>query len=566
MKNLGREEPRSTVPLPSLLLLGALLCPLVAPLSAQTRMLTAEGTTGSGVGQSFAAAGDLDGDGVPDMLAGNPTTNFIQERVIAFSGADGSIIHAFLTPTQIIGFGKSCDGGRDIDGDAVPDVLVGAFVGSTGNPAPFSLENGSVFAYSGATKALIRDHVGVPGQNLGNPVRFLDDMDGDGVPEYGAGATHFGESFRPPEVGEAFVYSGATGLLVHALSEGGADDFFGVAIESIGDIDQDGVADFAVGAPNTSVAPFTLNGAVYLFSGATGQIIRVDVGIDGARFGLAIAHMGDIDDDGIDDYATTWFLGTNGAAVISGATGTPILTIQSPIAGFFQVQSQLESLADVDGDGKRDIILRYYGTLDRHLLVASGATGAPLYIIPDEQLQIGGFPGAIACVGDLDGDGLEEIGVTDSSASSGGDVYAYSLRPLHALETELSASKGGAVAFGLTGSTACAEGTYFLLTGFSGTRPGFTVGQADVPLNFDLLTGFSVTFANQAPFITTFGALDADTGRGTASFDLTGVPFPPAAVGVVLSFAYAAKCGATSANVGGPWNFASNAEAVVIVP
>jgi len=549
--------------------LAAAFLVLALPSYGQTRIITGVGPFTSCIGGSLAPAGDLTGDRVPDLLAGQGILG--KERVVIFSGADGSIAHVIMTPTFGIQFSWSIDGGVDVTSDGMLDILVGSNLGSSGLPWPQSQENGSVMLYSGATKALVREHVGLPGQNVGGTVAFLGDLDGDGVPEYGAGATHnLGFGGGGGDVGEAYVYSGATGQERYHLTDGvpGAD--YGWAIRSIGDVDLDGVSEFCVTARYESSGGLSFNGAVYLYSGANGTFMRKDVGSNNsAYFGLAVAAIGDVDADGRADYVATAWNATNGAAVISGWTGSVISYIQSPLfpGVNYTPSPTVETIEDLDGNGLPEVVLRCFnGSGPRHVMISNCLTGEPLYYILDSQPQTGGFPGALAVLDDVDGDGREDLAISDSSATVSGEAYVYTTRALVAMEDYLPLA-GGAIPLELNGGVPHAGAPYFVLASLSpagsGSCSGLPIGTTMIPLCLDLLMSFSITLANIPPFVNTAASLDVATGKALASFDLTGVALPPSAVGVALWFAYIAK-GGQPQEAGGPWTIASNPEAVVI--
>ncbi len=111
-------------------------------------------------GSAVAGVGDLDGDGVPDLLVGawgeSPGTSpDVAGRAYALSGADRSVLHTLASPNEQEsgGFGFSVAGVPDADGDGVGDLLVGA-VGESPGPSPNNA--GRVYLYSGATGALLR--------------------------------------------------------------------------------------------------------------------------------------------------------------------------------------------------------------------------------------------------------------------------------------------------------------------------------------------------------------------------------------------------------------------------
>lgn len=85
-----------------------------------------------------------------------------------------------------------------------------------------------------------------------------------------------------------------------------ANDRFGFSLALIGDVNADGFADFAVGAPGvveTSVNPAPTAGYVKVFSGKTGLVIYTFTGPTGVEFGYALAGVGDINQDQVPDIA-----------------------------------------------------------------------------------------------------------------------------------------------------------------------------------------------------------------------------------------------------------------------
>jgi hypothetical protein len=82
-------------------------------------------------GDGLPEAGDINGDGVPDVVVGAALQDGAQSdegQVFVFSGADSSPLHTLNSPfpQHDAFFGWSVAGTRDINGDGVPDVVVGA--------------------------------------------------------------------------------------------------------------------------------------------------------------------------------------------------------------------------------------------------------------------------------------------------------------------------------------------------------------------------------------------------------------------------------------------------------
>ena len=103
---------------------------------------------------------------------------------------------------------------------------------------------------------------------LGMQVLFLDDINGDGVPEFGCGS--FCTDLRDTNSGSVYIFDGATQAPLRRHDGYGHQARLGETAISIPDIDGDGVLDLAVGAPNERNG----RGNVGLFSGATGEFLR----------------------------------------------------------------------------------------------------------------------------------------------------------------------------------------------------------------------------------------------------------------------------------------------------
>src|SRR5262249_30997132 len=138
-------------------------------------------------GQSVAVLGDIDGDGIDDLVAGGPGQMYFSSvtgLVRILSGADGSILSTI--PGLSVGdqFGTWVATLGDLDLDGTLDYVVGApGVDVTGS------ESGAVYAISGATGYTFYELDGAAaGDRLGCSVAALGDVDGDGFGDFVAGS------------------------------------------------------------------------------------------------------------------------------------------------------------------------------------------------------------------------------------------------------------------------------------------------------------------------------------------------------------------------------------------
>ncbi len=265
-------------------------------------------TTGN-FGNSVAGPGDLTGDGIPDFVVAARYESSVAPyagNVYIYSGADGSLVRTLVSPTAIEDgtFGWRVEPVSDLDADGVPDLLVSAL---RERPEPGSSQLGRVHVFSGATGEWVRAFdSGVEDSlpTMDGALADVGDIDGDGIADVAVGGTTVGEN------GVVYLFSGATRALIRLIDpvlEGAVASGFGAAIAPIGDVDADGVPDLFVGAPfeNTSDDPDETDrsGAAHVISGATGEdLLKLNSSYPrlNGRFGFAIAWA-DIDGDGQND-------------------------------------------------------------------------------------------------------------------------------------------------------------------------------------------------------------------------------------------------------------------------
>jgi len=274
---------------------GAVGCGLVRLVSGANGITIRDRRGDSGgdhMGWSVAAAGDVDHDGVPDVLGGAIDDDDLGEStgsVRIWSGASGATIRTLVGAGSREIFGWSLSGGADVDGDGTSDVVAG------GPYFTITPASGVVRAHSGATGALLWSAAG-PGvyDGFGSAVALVGDVDGDGRSDVLAGA-------RQPftgGTGYARLLSGASGALIHHIPGASLDRRFGAALCAAGDVDYDGVPDFAVGAPEAS-RNGSQSGLVRLFSGASANVLHEYLGAGtGHLFGTSVASGGDLTGEG----------------------------------------------------------------------------------------------------------------------------------------------------------------------------------------------------------------------------------------------------------------------------
>jgi len=99
-----------------------------------------------------SGAGDVDNDGYDDLLAGMPTDSTNGTRagaMFVFSGSDRSLLYSMYGDAQYVDFGHSVAGAGDVDGDGFPDVIGSSIYdaadgSSSGLARVYSGENGAI--------------------------------------------------------------------------------------------------------------------------------------------------------------------------------------------------------------------------------------------------------------------------------------------------------------------------------------------------------------------------------------------------------------------------------------
>ncbi|MFT7668125.1 MAG: hypothetical protein ACI8X5_000812 [Planctomycetota bacterium] len=369
------------------------------------------------LGASLANAGDVDGDGIDDLLVGAPENGNvfgpnINGFVKLYSGASGNemvgpVGHIDGGPTAV-SFGYSVAGNADVDGDGTLDLIVGA---------PFSDINstqasGHVSVRSGVDGTEIRSNFGELGQeNLGYVVVGFGDLNGDGFDEYGAGS-HVSNSDR----GVARVYDGQSGTELYQFDGTTLGDRLGISMSAIGDIDGDMVDDILVG---------TAYDGYYAFSGADGTEIRHTTVFGDDTFGSTISRINDVTGDMIDDIAVgstqlgVFTQGPGRLYVMNGVTGNLVFGLDGSAAG--QGFGKLvASAGDWNGDGKGDIMVSADPQVGPgYVEIISGVSGAPSLASFTESTVGDNIGAGMAGLGDVNGDGKIEvaIGLPDNSTN-----------------------------------------------------------------------------------------------------------------------------------------------------
>jgi len=433
-------------------------------------------------GGSIAAAGDLDGDGVDDLVgAGSMSSRWLDGTLFAISGASGALawrvdgtpgLDEQLGAVIAVGGDSDGDGDRDLlsscaslgvetfdlatgarggllatpqpplafvldvdlGGDGRPELLVG----SPGIAAAGQLAGAGWFAVWDPVAAarLVEGWGEKWDSRFGAASIVIEDRDGDGWRELAVGVPGgFGDAR-----GHVSIISGRDGSELARVASSVFGDEFGAALAAVADQDGDGLVEWLVGAPGAAGG-----GEVELLSGGSGaRLLTFAAPTGAARFGSVVATAGDANGrwralvgDASAKVGTTTAGRIDLLDLASGATlASRNGTLTRPFLGICAA-----AIGDVTGDGVPDLAVGsefesasvYYG----NLTLLDGATLAVVWSV-DGNGAGGSLGRSVSAVGDLDGDGVADLvtGHVDGllfpsstvSARSGGDgspIWSY---------------------------------------------------------------------------------------------------------------------------------------------
>ncbi|MCK6530367.1 FG-GAP-like repeat-containing protein [Myxococcota bacterium] len=420
------------------------------PLLTPAAWAVTGGQASAFTGFSVASAGDVNGDGLADVIVGSPFyDDGSSEDGLAsvFHGSEaGPSETADWSDTSGSGgayFGWSVATAGDVNGDGYDDVVVG------GPKADYAFtDGGRAYVYHGSSAGLDPSPAwtadgGASYAQFGWSAASAGDVNGDGYDDVVVGSP-FRSNGQSSE-GLAYLYLGsASGLSTSPAwtaeaNQTGAN--FGYSVASAGDVNGDGYGDVIVGAP---YYPYDDQGKVYVYLGsATGLAASpawTKVGeSEYANAGYSVSSAGDVNGDGYDDVVvgSSGFSGGDfegGRADVYLGSASGLWTTPAWTAGEAQdgagLGESVASAGDVNGDGYDDVVVGalYFDVGDHDegraqvfLGSADGLAGEADWVQEGWQVWAK-FGQSVAAAGDVDGDGYGDL-IVGSDSYTGAVTY-----------------------------------------------------------------------------------------------------------------------------------------------
>ncbi|HEY9809223.1 MAG TPA: putative Ig domain-containing protein [Halomicronema sp.] len=444
------------------------------PVGAKGFVLNGEAASDNS-GVSVSSAGDVNGDGLADLIVG-ASGNAVGKSYLVFGKTDTTSINfsSLGTGGFIINgegafdrSGGSVSTAGDVNGDGLADLIVAS---PLADPASGTYAGKSYVVFGKTdTNAINLSSLGTAGftitgeaerDNSGTSVSSAGDVNGDGLADLIVGSP-FADPALLDRAGKSYLVFGKTdtnAINLNSLGTSGfiingkaTDDYSGFSVSNAGDVNGDGLADLIVGSPFADPALLDRAGKSYLVFGKAdtnainlsslgtgGFIINGEAAFDNS--GRSVSSAGDVNGDGLADLivgspfaSPASGSGAGKSYVVFGKTDTNAINLSSLGTGGFILNGEaaggfsgysVSSAGDVNGDGLADLIV---GSLQAD--TASGFDVGKSYLVFGKtdtnainlsSLGTGGFiingeaafdnsGGSVTSAGDINGDGLADL-------------------------------------------------------------------------------------------------------------------------------------------------------------
>lgn len=350
---------------------------------------------------------DITNDGYSEILVGFPSMN----QAFMVDGKTGNAIHTLNGPVSSTAFGAAMIPLHDVNGNGLDDFVVS----DTSTLSALNTNDGNAYVYDGTGTVLYQVSGTVANEAFGTALANMGDITGDSIDDFAVSAL---------ASSKVYMFNGANGQLLYQITyPSWVVSAFGSSLTPIGDVNNDGISDLAVGAPMLSSSAMVNNGAVYVYSGASGGLITTIFGfISSQNFGRALAHA-DITGDGVKDLivGASYTNSLQGAVyVYAGPSFSSSIQISGPPSGTLFGGSVAGG--DLNRDGYDDLVVGHASNGPAYSYRGPGTVTSSTY--GDNSL----VPVLVAS-GDYNADGFDDVLVCDQNSGlriySDGGVYLY---------------------------------------------------------------------------------------------------------------------------------------------
>ena len=386
--------------------------------------------------QSVSGAGDVNGDGLADLIVGAPLGGAGRTGIsfVVFGKADNTTINlSDISLNNIGGFvingvssldqsGQSVSGAGDVNGDGKDDLIVGSF-----KDDPNGSNSGASFVVFGKADTTAVALSDIEGEVL-NPI----DLDGNAI------------------------LDDPSGFVINGVAEG---DLSGTSVSGAGDVNGDGLDDLIIGASHDDPNGSNSGASFVVFGKAGSEVVELSAigtggfainGISaGDATGSSVSGAGDVNGDGLDDVIIgVPFSGSDRALsgasfVVFGKAGTDVVELSDIKSGTlnlidlnlngllddpsgFEISGltsdallghSVSDAGDVNGDGFDDLII------GAHNFDFNGSSSGTSFVVFGKADGIAvDIPGIITGRGGFALNGVSQNDQSGRSVSSAGDV------------------------------------------------------------------------------------------------------------------------------------------------